>query len=145
MNKGDVCNLRRGLEGEPESLLGVGRGEAPGGGAGVIQRAFAVGVNLDSPVWEVRGDVIESCCKCKHLNLSRRMDLALGGGDYVWEVIIAFVPNEISGPSIEAVGDERAFSQYLNSDGKRRRVRPINGSTYRRPNLGKGITGEGSP
>ena len=74
MNKGDVCHLRRGLEGEPESLLGVG---APGGGAEVIHRAFAVGFHLDGATWEVRGNVIESCCKRKHLNLSRRMDLTL--------------------------------------------------------------------
>ena len=69
MKKKGVYNLRLSLECEPEYLVGVRHGGAAGGGAEVIHRAFALGVQLDGAAWEVGGNVIERCCKRNHLDL----------------------------------------------------------------------------
>jgi hypothetical protein len=58
-----------------------------------------------------------------------------------WEVMIAFMPNDSRGRSIEVVGVERAVTPFLHSATKTNRVTPVIRSTWSMLNLRKGFTG----
>ena len=62
------------------------------------------------PAEKLVGDVLargfKSCCKRKHLNLRRRMDLALGGNDYGWDVIISFMRAAVPPLSLSTMNEQ---------------------------------------